>query len=182
MTANDPTSPRRATSLQRRLLLFAAVVLAPVLVGALASGLILLQAATRSQGLAEEIVNESAVSVTLFESLEAARRSGSQYMEEGEADDLKGFQSARRDIERLLALPAFDEDDERSRIDAVEREWRAAVRQLAGTPTGLSSSIDDAEDPEDVFEHRVNAAIGASRSSSRSPGARSATTSSPTAA
>jgi diguanylate cyclase (GGDEF)-like protein len=149
-------------SLQRRLLRFAALVLAPVLVGALASGLILLQSATRSQALAEEIVEESAVTVRLFESLQAARLAGSHFMEEGEG--LEAFQAARRDVERHLALPAFDEEEERSTIEAVTHHWRAAVRQLEDTPSGAGAESNDAEDPEDVFEEHVNAAIGGAES------------------
>ena len=54
-----PPASRRPASLQRRLLLYAGAVLAPVLVGALACGLVLLHSSTRSQRLAEEIVRES---------------------------------------------------------------------------------------------------------------------------
>ena len=79
----DPTpTPRRLPSLQRRLLVFAAAVLAPVLLGALACGLLLLVSASRSQALAEEMVQETAVSVSLSQNLQLARIAGSSYMEE----------------------------------------------------------------------------------------------------
>ena len=71
-------APRRLPSLHRRLLVFAAAVLAPVLIGALVCGLLLLLSASRSQQLAEELVEESAVSVSLFQNLQTARIAGSQ--------------------------------------------------------------------------------------------------------
>jgi diguanylate cyclase (GGDEF)-like protein len=154
-----PTARRPAPSLQRRLLLFAVAVLAPVLAGALASGLLLLSSAARSQEIAEEVVEESSLSQSLFQSLEAARLAGSGYMEEGEQDDLAAFETAGRSVDRALATDVFDEGDEHERIRALGRDWQAAVRQLRETPTGVGSSSDDAEDPEDVFEEHMNAAL-----------------------
>jgi diguanylate cyclase (GGDEF)-like protein len=162
MAATDVTetpAPRRSTSLQRRLVLFAAAVLAPVLAGALASGLILLHSASRSQGIAEEVVEESTVSLALFQALEAARLAGSAYMEEGEGDDLAAFQAAAGRIERVLGTADFDDPREHARMRAIGERWRAAVGQLRGTPARIASPSDDAEDPEDVFEEHVNGAL-----------------------
>ena len=86
-----PPAPRRLPSLHRRLLVFAAAVLAPVLVGALVCGVLLLLSASRSQQLAEELVEESAVSVGLIQNLQTARIAGSAYMEEGEREDLAEY-------------------------------------------------------------------------------------------
>src|SRR5918999_3442663 len=158
MTGAEPETKRRSASLQRRLMLFAAAVLAPVLVGALASGLILVKSTARSQTLAAEIVNESDVTLTLFQGLQSARLAGSGYMEEGERDDLADFEASAVTVDRELDRPVFDGRDERSAIRAVERHWRAAVRQLYA-PTPQSSSSDDAADPEDLFEGQVNDAI-----------------------
>jgi diguanylate cyclase (GGDEF)-like protein len=152
-------APRRLPSLQSRLLVFAAAVLAPVLMGALACGLLLLFSASRSQALAEEMISESAVSVSLFQNLETARIAGSSYMEEGEHEDLAEFRSAAVQVDRALGGSAFDERAERGNLLKVEREWRAAARQLRDSRTGVGTSRDDAADPEDVFETHVNAAI-----------------------
>jgi hypothetical protein len=87
---------RRPASLRRRVLVLAAAVLAPLVIGALASGLVLLHSATRSHRLADEAVRESGATVALFQSLEAARLAGSSYMEEGERQDLAAFRSVWR--------------------------------------------------------------------------------------
>jgi diguanylate cyclase (GGDEF)-like protein len=152
-------APRRLPSLQRRLLVFGAAVLAPVLIGALVCGLLLLFSAARSQQLAEEMVGESAVSVSLFQSLEAARIAGSSYMEEGEREDFVKFRDAASQVDRALGEPAFDKAAERTNLHTVKREWSAATRQLRDTRTGVGTSRDDAADPEDVFEAHVNSAI-----------------------
>ena len=140
--------------------MFAAAVLAPLVVGALACGFVLLLSSTRSHRLAEETVNESKVSVALFQNLEASRIAGSSYMEDGEREDLVAFQSAAKRVDRALGESAFDEAEERALSRGLNRDWQAAVRQLRATPTGISSSRDDAKDPEDIFEEHVNAAIG----------------------
>jgi diguanylate cyclase (GGDEF)-like protein len=155
-----PSRPTRPpSSLQRRLLLFAAAILGPVLAGALISGVVLLYSASSSNRLAEDVVTESTTSVALFRDLEAARLAGSSYMEEGERADLREFLRARRAVTRGLASPVYDEPYQRSRLRRVTRDWEAAVRQLRGTRTGISVPSDDATDPEDVFEDHVNSAI-----------------------
>ena len=133
-------APRRPAPLQRRLLLFAAAVLAPLIIGALTCGLVLQHAATRSQRLAEEMVSETQVSVSLFQGLQAARIAGSGYMEEGERDDLVAFRAAARQVDRALVKPVFDEAAERGRVRRVDRQWQAAVDQLEGTQTGVGSA------------------------------------------
>jgi hypothetical protein len=95
-------APRRPAPLQRRLLVFAAAVLAPAVIGALACGVVLLLSATRSHRLTEETVRESKVSVALFQSLEAARIAGSSYMEEAEREDLVAFRAAAGRVDRAL--------------------------------------------------------------------------------
>ena len=84
---DSETNTRRAPSIRRRLLAFAALILTPVVAGALISGLMLLQSASRSDKLGGEIVQESRASVALLQSLQAARLAGSGYMEEGEEDE-----------------------------------------------------------------------------------------------
>ena len=155
-----PPASRRPASLQRRLLVFAAAVLAPVVVGALVCGIVLLFSATRSHRLAEELAAETHVSVSLFQNLEAARIAGSGYMEEGEEDELADFRVAARHVDTALSATVFDEGEERAALRRVNRDWQAAVGQLRGTPTGTASPRDDAADPEDVFEEHVNDAIG----------------------
>ena len=123
--------PRRAPSLHRRLLVFAAAVLAPVLIGAVICGLLLLVSASRSQDLAAEMVAESAVSVSLFQNLETARITGSSYMEEGEQEDFVAFRAAARRVDLALGGTAFEEADEQKNLGRVEREWQAAARQHA---------------------------------------------------
>jgi diguanylate cyclase (GGDEF)-like protein len=157
--AHDVIDRPRPPSLQGRLLRYAAAVLAPVIVGALASGLILLHSAARAHELGDEVVAESASAVTLFESLEAARIAGSEYMEEGEHEELEDFEAASVGVERELVRMIFDEHDERSQLADVRIEWRSAVSQLRRTPTRISRTTDEAGDPEDVFEVRMNAAI-----------------------
>jgi len=153
------SAPRRPAPLQHRLLLFAAAVLVPLIIGALTCGLVLQHTATRSQRLAEEMVGETQVSVSLFQSLQAARIAGSGYMEEGEREDLVAFRAAARQVDRALVKPVFDAAGERDRVRRVDHHWQAAVGQLEGTPTGLGSASDDAADPEDVFEARINDAL-----------------------
>jgi diguanylate cyclase (GGDEF)-like protein len=155
----DPHPTRRSASLRRRLLRFAAAVLAPVLAATVASGMILLNSSSHSHQLAEEVVQESATSLSLFQGLEAARLAGSSYMEEGEPDELADFDAAAERVERDLATPVFDDADERTRIRAIQSEWDAAVRQLRSTAPEIGTAHDDAADPEDVFEDFVNAAI-----------------------
>ena len=140
--------------------MFAAAVLAPVLIGALACGLLLLVSANRSQALAEELSRESAVTVSLFQDLETARIAGSGYMEDGAHADLVEFREAASRIDRALGSSAFDERAEETRLRRVGREWAAAARQLRDSRTGVGTAHDDAADPEDVFEEHVNAAIG----------------------
>ena len=154
-----PSPPRGARSLQASLLRYAAAVLAPVIAGALASGLILLHSAARAHDLGDEVVEESASALTLFESLEAARISGSDYMEEGEHEELEDFEAARVVVELELARSVFDGRGERSQLSDIRLEWRGAVRQLRGTPTRISTPTDESADPEDVFEARMNGAI-----------------------
>jgi diguanylate cyclase (GGDEF)-like protein len=155
-----PPASRRPASLQRRLLVFAAAVLAPVVVGALVCGIVLLFSATRSHRLAEELAAETHVSVSLFQNLEAARIAGSGYMEEGEDDELADFRDAARHVDAALSATVFDGAEERAALRRVNRDWQAALGQLRGTPTGTASPRDDAADPEDVFEEHVNDAIG----------------------
>ena len=150
---------RPAASLQSRMLVFAAVLIAPVLVGALVSGLVLLKSANTANDLAGEVVRETNASVTLFQDLEAARLAGSGWMEEGERNDLLAFQAAAKRVDRGLKSPAYNDGPELGGLVRVEREWRAAVRQLRSTRTGISTPADDAPDPEDVFEGHVNGAI-----------------------
>jgi len=152
-------APRRLPSLRRRLLVFAAAVLAPVLTGALVCGLLLLFSATRTQGIAEEMTRESEVGVSLFHNLETARIAGSSYMEEGEPQDFAEYRDTARQVDRALGGSAFDDGAERTHLHAIERDWEAAVRQLHDSRTGVSASNDDAGDPEDVFEMHVNSAI-----------------------
>ena len=140
--------------------MFAAAVLAPLVVGAVACGLVLVLSATRSHRLAEEMVAESQVSVILLQSLQAARIAGSGYMEEGEHDDLVEFRAAARKVDAALRTSVFDDAGERARLRDVEQHWQGAVRQLRGNPTGVGSARDGAADPEDVFEARINDAIG----------------------
>ncbi len=151
---------RRPASLRRRLLVLAVAVLAPVLVGALASGLILLHSAATSNRLAEEVVVEADATVSLFQALEEARVAGSTYMEEGERDDLADFRQAARQVNISLDETSYDEEGERERLGAVTAAWQAAVRQLRANRPADSSPTDNAEDPEDVFEDRMNRAIG----------------------
>ena len=151
--------PRGARSLRGRLLRYAAAVLAPVLAGALATGLILLHSAARAHQLGEEVVAESGSALTLFESLEAARIAGSDYMEEGEREELEDFEAAHVLVERELARSVFDDRGERAQLGEVRLEWRSAVRQLRGNRTGIGSRSDEEDDPEDVFEEHMNAAI-----------------------
>ena len=151
---------RRPASLRRRLLVLAVAVLAPVLVGALASGLILLHSAATSNRLAEEVVVEADATVSLFQALEEARVAGSTYMEEGERDDLADFRQAARQVNISLDETSYDEEGERERLGAVTAAWQAAVRQLRANGPADSSPTDNAEDPEDVFEDRMNRAIG----------------------
>jgi diguanylate cyclase (GGDEF)-like protein len=158
--ASRSAAARQPAPLQRRLLAFAAAVLVPLVVGAVACGLLLLFSATRSQALAQEIVEESRVSVTLFQGLEQARIAGSAYMEDGDGDDLAEFRAAVVLVNRGLDSPVFDEADDQAQLRRIDRTWQAAMRQLRETPTGLASSSDDTEDPEDVFEEHVNASIG----------------------
>ena len=150
---------RRPASLRRRLLVCAVAVLAPVLVGALASELILLDSAATSNRLAEEVVVEADATVSLFQALEEARVAGSTYMEEGERDDLADFRQAARQVNINLDETSYDEEDERERLGAVTAAWQAAVRQLRANRPADSSPTDNAEDPEDVFEDRMNRAI-----------------------
>src|SRR5688500_18162809 len=89
-------STRRPPSVLRRLLVFAAAVLAPVLVGAFISGMLLRDSAANSEQLAAEIVSESRAGVSLLQGLQAARLAGSDYMEEGELDELEEFRVAER--------------------------------------------------------------------------------------
>ena len=160
MSSQRSPVTRRLPSLRRRLLVFAAAVLGPVLIGALACGVLLLFSATRSQDLAGEMVAESAVSVSLFQNLETARIAGSDYMEEGEREDFVTYRASAREVDRALGGSIFDEPAERSYLRGVEREWHAAAQQLRDSRTGVSTPLDDAGDPEDVFEEHVNAALG----------------------
>jgi hypothetical protein len=121
-----PSAPRGARSLQASLLRYAAAVLAPVIAGALASGLILLHSAARAHDLGDEVVEESASALTLFESLEAARISGSDYMEEGEHEELEDFEAARVVVELELARSVFDGRGERSQLSDIRLEWGGA--------------------------------------------------------
>ncbi len=102
---------------------------------------------------------ESGASLALFQNLEAARLAGSGYMEEGEREDLVEFRAEATRVEAQLG-GSFDERAERTLLRRVKGDWHAAVRQLRGTPTGVSTATDDAKDPEDVFEAHMNDAIG----------------------
>jgi diguanylate cyclase (GGDEF)-like protein len=153
---------RRTPSIRRRLLLFAALILAPVVLGALVSGGMLLHSASRSEKLGGEIVRESRASVALLQSLHAARLAGSGYMEEGEADELADFKRAAVDVAAATRVSSvFDEESKRAALRGAEREWQAAVDQLRRTHAGFGQGPEDEEDPEDVFEDHVNAAIEA---------------------
>jgi diguanylate cyclase (GGDEF)-like protein len=153
--------PRRAPSIRRRLLAFATLILTPVVLGALASGGMLLHSASRSDALGAEIVQESRASVALLRGLHAARLAGSGYMEEAEDDELADFERAGAAVAAGLRAPsAFDEPAERAALRGAEREWRAAVGQLRRTQAGFGQGPLGEADPEDVFEHHVNAAIG----------------------
>ena len=99
--------------------------------------------------------------MSLFQNLQTARIAGSQYMEEGELDDLAAYRKAATQVDRALdASDTFDEREERDLLRAVEGKWRAAARQLDDSRTGVGSPRDDAADPEDVFEAHLNSAIG----------------------
>jgi diguanylate cyclase (GGDEF)-like protein len=156
----EPSIARRPVSLRRRLFVFAAAVLAPLVIGALVCGAVLLHSASRSQALAEETAAETQVSVTLFQGLQRARIGGSEYMEEGEREGLADFRAAAGQVDRALASPIFDEAEERERLREVGRQWKAAVRQLESSKTDAGSTADGGPDPEDVFEELMNAAIG----------------------
>ena len=131
-----------------------------MVVGALACGLVLLLSATRSHRLAEETVRESQGSVTLFQGLQAARIAGSGYMEDGEREDLVEFRAAARQVDAHSDGRSSTTPTSGRACAGSSRDWHAAVRQLRGTPTGVSAPTDDAEDPEDVFEAHINEAIG----------------------
>ena len=108
-------------------------------------------------------MKESQATVQLFQGLQAARISGSDFMEEGERDDLADFNAASKAVDTALATSLFDERDERAGARRATRDWRAAVQQLRATPIGVGTATDDATDPEDVFEEHVNDAIGERR-------------------
>ncbi len=156
----EPPQARRRVSLRRRLFVFAGAVIAPLVIGALTYGAILLHSSSRSQALAEEMVDESQVSVALFQGLQRARIAGSSYMEEGEREELGEFRVAAKQVDGALASKAFGERGERTRLDRVKRQWTAAVDQLEDSRTGVGSAVDDIADPEDVFEEHMNTAIG----------------------
>jgi diguanylate cyclase (GGDEF)-like protein len=151
---------RRPPSLRRSLLVFALAVLVPVVVGAAITGLVLLNSASRTDKLAEGMADESAMSVRLLQDLQAARLSGSGYMEDGDRDDLEAFTGAQARIEEAFLHPVYNGNTELQRLVEIQRPWRAAVRQLRDTPTGGANAADDTADPEDVFEDHMNAAIG----------------------
>jgi diguanylate cyclase (GGDEF)-like protein len=142
------------------MLVFAGAVLAPVVIGAAITGLVLFNSASRSDDLAEGMADESSVGVSLLQDLQTARLAGSGYMEEGEGDELATFDAAAARVDRGFERAVFDDDVERVRLREAERDWRAAVRQLRDTPTGVGDPTDDAADPEDVFEDDMNASIG----------------------
>jgi diguanylate cyclase (GGDEF)-like protein len=151
---------RRAPSIRRRLLAFAALILTPVVAGALVSGGVLLRSASQSDRLGAEIVQESRASIALLRGLHAARLAGSGYMEEGEADELADFQRAAVDVAAATrASSVFDEPGERAALRGAQRDWQAAVDQLRHTQAGFGQGPAGEEDPEDVFEDHVNAAL-----------------------
>jgi diguanylate cyclase (GGDEF)-like protein len=141
-------------------LVFAIAVLVPVVVGAAVTGLVLLDSASRTDELAEGMADESAMSVRLLQDLQAARLSGSGYMEEGDRDALESFSAAQARIEEGFRHPVFNDDAELHLLSEIQRPWRAAVRQLRDTPNGGANAADDTADAEDVFEDHMNAAIG----------------------
>ena len=143
----------------RRLLGFAVVVLGPLLVGALISGGVLLDAARRSTNLAAETVEETRVSMVMLESMQAARLAGSAAMEEGDRQSLQRFRRLERRIDAQLSSPVFD-TGEREQLDGIRRQWDFARETLAQAPLGGVDGADGEEDLEDVFEDAVNGAIG----------------------
>ena len=162
MPADLAPDTRRAPSIRRRLLAFAVLILTPVLVGALVSGGVLLHSASQSDRLGAEIVQESRASIALLRGLHAARFAGSGYMEEGESDELADFDRAAVAVAVGLRSPSvFDEPRERAALRGAEREWRAAVDQLRHTQAGFGQGPAGEEDPEDVFEAHVTAALAA---------------------
>lgn len=159
--ADVPAQPtprtRRPPSIRRRLLAFAALILTPVLVGALVSGLVLLRSAASSNQLASEVVRESRASFALLNGLQAARLAGTGYLDEREADELAELESAAAKVEAALrAAATFDEPLERAALSGAEREWRAAYAELRKSAT---TSKRGALDVEDVFEGQLNTAI-----------------------
>ena len=134
----------------------------PVVIGALVSGLVLLHSASRSETLGAEIVQESRASVALLRALHSARVSGSYYMEQGESDELADFDRAAVAVAVATRSSAvFDAPFERTALRGAEREWYAAVEQLRRTQTGFGQGPEGEEDPEDVFEEHITAAIDA---------------------
>jgi diguanylate cyclase (GGDEF)-like protein len=166
---NPPNSGRTPASLRRGLVVFAAAAIVPIFVGALISGGLLFDSSKHANDLAEELREESGATLNLTQSLQAARLTGSGYMEDGDGEDLRAFDGAVRRVNRGLASTAYDDPDELDGLEAVKADWRASVRQLRTTPTGVGSATDDASDPEDVFEDHVNEAlIGVEELSKRS--------------
>ena len=142
------------------MLTFAALILVPVVIGALVSGAVLLHSASRSEHLGAEVVRESRASVALLQALHSARVAGSYYMEQGESDELADFDRAAVAVAVAMRTSSvFDEPVERAALRGAEREWYAAVDQLRRTQAGFGQGPEGEEDPEDVFEEHVNAAL-----------------------
>jgi hypothetical protein len=159
MPTTQDASTHRPWSLRRRLIVFSGAVLAPVIAGAVVSGLLLLYAAVDANRLTDDVAAESNASLALFRDLQTARLDGSSYMEEGERTDLNQFRTVGRRIDRSFAEPVHDEAFERAHLRDARRHWEAAVAQLRSSRPGFESGQDDAVDAEDVFEARMNRAI-----------------------
>ena len=129
---------RRAPSIRRRLLAFAALILMPVVIGALVSGGVLLHSASRSEQLGAEVVQESRASVALLQALHAARVAGSGYMEEGESDELADFDRAAVAVAvATRASSVFDEPLERAALRGAQARVARRRRPAAPDPGRL---------------------------------------------
>lgn len=132
---------RRAPTVLRRLLLFAGAVLAPVAVGALIGGLVLLGAANRSDRLAGEFVRETDVTMAIGAALERARAAGIESMDSGDPEAAREFRAAARRIAVALRAPVFDERGEHMRIVVAGREWRSALAAFNATRPGRRDDV-----------------------------------------
>ncbi|MBN1530727.1 MAG: EAL domain-containing protein [Thermoleophilaceae bacterium] len=148
--------PARTYSLRHRLVVFALAVVAPVAVGAVLSGLILLDATRSFNDRAEEVAMESEASLGLFKALGAAGSAGSAYMD-GEGPR-RAFDAAAQDVDRRLGAATYDEGAETAAVRRVRSDWRAAGVQLRANPPGGAEEPGDGPDPEDLFEASIDSA------------------------